>query len=133
VAKRDKRVNRVAEILRFDWFDIPILTVIIWGWVRWLKRAQPRTLCSILSLVGFTLATLSGILAISSMFYSIEIGGFPYYDPRLLRIFRWGGLLSISGIVFALGGSRQSSALRWHAIGLSAGMLLFWFMSAAGE
>src|ERR1039458_305805 len=28
----------------------------IWGWVRWFRRTQPRTLPSILSLIGFTLS-----------------------------------------------------------------------------
>jgi hypothetical protein len=31
----------------------------IWGLVRWFRRTQPRTLPSILSLIGFTLATAS--------------------------------------------------------------------------
>jgi len=41
--------------------------LMIWGWVRWFRRTQPRTLPSILSLIGFTLATASGVLAVSSV------------------------------------------------------------------
>jgi hypothetical protein len=126
-------VNRVAEFIRLDWVDIPILTVLISGWVRYAKHKQPRTLYSNLSLISFTLASVSALLAISSMLYADALGGFPYYDPRLLRIFGWGGLLSIGGIAFAIGGVRQSSALRWHGLCFSAAMLLFWFMSAMGE
>ncbi len=59
---------------------VPVLTV--WGWVRWSTRTQPRTLFSILSLIGFTLATASGLLAVSSVLYAHAIGGFPFYDPR---------------------------------------------------
>jgi len=77
---------------------LPVL--IAWGWVRWFRRIQPRTLPVILSLIGFTLATASGLLAVSSVVYAHAIGGFPFYDPRLLRIYRWGGLLSLSGLVF---------------------------------
>jgi hypothetical protein len=50
------------------------------------------TLFSVLSLIGFTLASASGLLAVSSVLYAHAIGGFPFYDPRLLRIYRWGDL-----------------------------------------
>lgn len=52
--------------------------VIIWGWVRWWKRAQLRTWPSILSLVGFALATASGLLAISGLLDTHVIGGSPF-------------------------------------------------------
>jgi hypothetical protein len=130
---QDIRVNRSIEFIRLDWVDIPILTILIWGWVRWAKHKQPRTRYSIPSLIGFALGTVSGLLAITSMLYADVVGGFPYYDPKLIRIFGLGGLLSIAGIVFAIGGLRESSALRWHGLCFSVGMLLFWFMSAAGE
>jgi hypothetical protein len=81
---------------------IALPAVMIWGWVRWSRRTQLRTVSSILSLIGFTLATASGLLAISAMLYTRAVGGFPFYDPLLLRIYRWGALLSLSGIVFAL-------------------------------
>jgi hypothetical protein len=126
-------VNRVAEFIRLDWVDIPMLTVLIWGWLRFARQKEPRTLYSNLSVISFTLASVSGLLAISSMLYADALGGFPYYDPRLLRIFECGGLLSIAGIAFAIGGARQSSALRWPGLCFSAAMLLFWFISAMGE
>lgn len=84
----------------------------------------------ILALISYTLASASGLLAISSMLYAYVIGSFRYYDPLLLRIFVCGRLLSVAGIVFAIAGARESSALRWHAVGFSTGMLLFWLMSA---
>jgi hypothetical protein len=37
--------------------------LMVWGWVRWFRRRQLRTLPSILSLIGFTLATASGLLS----------------------------------------------------------------------
>jgi hypothetical protein len=82
---------------------LPVLT--IWGWVRWFSRTQQRTLPSILSLIGFALATASGLLAVSSVLYAHVIGGFPYYDPRLMRIYAWGGMLSLAGIVFGIAGA----------------------------
>lgn len=47
--------------------------------------------------------TASGLLAVSSLVWAHAIGGFPYYDPRLLRMYRWGGLLSLSSLVFGQG------------------------------
>jgi hypothetical protein len=107
--------------------------LMVWGWVRWLRRTQPRTLPVILSLIGFTLATASGLLAFSSVVWAHAIGGFPYYDPRLLRMYRWGGLLSLSGLVFGIGGLWRPGPVRWLAPVCSLGTALFWFASAMGE
>lgn len=107
--------------------------LMIWGWVRWFSRTRPRTLPAILSLIGFALATASGLLAVSSVLYAHAIGGFPFYDPRLLRIYRWGGVLSLSGIVFGIAGVWRPGPVRWLAPVCSFGTLLFWFASAMGE
>jgi len=104
-----------------------------WGWARWFRRTQPRTVPAILSLIGFTLATASGLLAVSSVLYAHAIGGFPFYDPRLLRVYRWGGLLSLSGLVFGIAGVWRPGPVRWLAPVCSFGTLLFWFASAMGE
>ena len=113
------------------YLSLPVL--VIWGWIRWSTRTQPRTLFSILSLIGFTLATTSGLLAVSSLLYAHAIGGFPFYDPLLMRIYRWGGLLSLSGIVFGIAGVWRPGPVRWLAPVCSFGTLLFWFASAMGE
>jgi hypothetical protein len=107
--------------------------MVIWGWVRWANHAHIRSLSSILSLIGFSLATASGILAVSSLIYAHTIGGFPFYDPLLLRIYRIGDLLSLTGILFSLSGAWRPSPLRWHAPICCTGTLLFWFASAMGE
>lgn len=107
--------------------------LMVWGWVRWFRRRQLRTLPAILSLIGFTLATASGLLGVSSVLYAHTIGGFPFYDPRLLRIYRWGGLLSLSGIVFGVAGVWRPGPVRWLAPVCSLGTALFWFASAMGE
>jgi hypothetical protein len=70
------------------------------------------------------------VLAISSLIYAHLIGGFPFYDPRLMRIFRWGALLSLMGFLFGVEGAWRSSTLRWHAIAGSAGTLFFWIVAA---
>jgi hypothetical protein len=112
---------------------IALPAAIVSGWVHWGRRRQQLTVSAALSLIGFTLATVSGLLAVSSVLYALAVHGFPYYDPMLLRIFRWGGWLSLAGIVFGICGTWRPSPLRWYAPGCAIGMLLFWFAMATGE
>lgn len=105
----------------------------LWGWIRWARNIKPKTLTAALALIGFALATLSALLAIGSLVYGQAIGGFPFYDPRLLRIYLWGCLLSLGGIVVSLGGVWRPSPLRWHAAACSLGTLIFWVVMAEGE
>ena len=117
-------------LLAFGYLVTPIL--MIWGWTRWLGRPKLRTIPSILSLIGFVLATCSALLAVSLVGYA-QIHHFPYYDPTLLRAFRLGALLSLAGILFALSGMWRPSSLRWHAFVCSLGALVFWIVAASGE
>ena len=112
---------------------IGLPAAIVSGWVHWVRRRQHFTVPSTLSLIGFALASPSALLAVSSMVYAQSVHGFAYYDPLLLRIFRWGGLLSLSGLVFAICGIWRPNPLRWYAPGCALGMLLFWFAMAVGE
>lgn len=107
-------------------------TALIWGWTNWTHQPKPKTLSAILSLIGFIFATTSAILAVSSVAYA-QVHHFPYYDPLLLRIFRWGGLLSLAGLVFGIGGMWRPGSLRWHAPVCGLGMLAVWFIAATGE
>jgi hypothetical protein len=84
-------------------------------------------------LVGFGFGTASAALAVSSIVYAHAIGGFRYYDPLLLRIYRWGILLSVAGFLFSLGGIWGRDAWRWYSPLLSLGMLFVWFAYAIGE
>jgi hypothetical protein len=108
----------------------PIL--LIWGWLRWTLRPRLWSAFSVMSFVGFCLATLSALLAISSIAYA-QVHHFPYYDPLLLRIFRSGALLSLGGIVFGVGGVWRPTPLRWHAPASALAMLWFWTVAASGE
>ena len=107
--------------------------IMIWGWIRWANRPQPRTLAPILTFVGFVLATLSALLAISTALYARFAGGFRYYDPTLMKIYGIGSLLSLAGLAAGLGGVWRSSAVRWHAPVCALGTLMFWVMAAASE
>jgi len=79
------------------YFMLP--SVMAWGWVRWAKCKEHRTVFSVLSLTGFALASSSGLLVIALALYANLRGGFPFYDPLLLRFYRWGVLLSAAAIV----------------------------------
>ena len=105
---------------------------LIWGWTRWTHQPKQRTVPAILSFVGFAFATGSAIVAVLSVAYA-QVHHFPYYDPLLLRIFRWGGLLSLAGILFGISGVWGPGPLRWHAPICGLGMFAFWFISASSE
>jgi hypothetical protein len=110
---------------------VPI--AIVAGWIGWAKGERPRTVLSVLSLLGFTLATASALLAISSLVYAHATGGFPFYDRRLMRIYGWGLRLSAAGILLSIAGVARRSPLRYYAPACSIGTFVFWFVSAMGE
>jgi hypothetical protein len=91
-----------------------------------------RTVFSILSLIGFSLKTTSAILGMLTIAFA-QLHHFEFYDPLLLRIFRWGILLSLAGIPFSIAGVWRASSLRWLAPACSIGTLAFWILAAAGE
>ena len=128
----DTIAGKILIILFAVGIYLALPTAIVAGWVHWGRRRQQLTVFSTLSLIGFTLATASALLAVSSLVYA-QSAHFAYYDPSLLRIFRWGGLLSLSGVVFGVCGTWRPSPLRWYAPGCALGMLLFWFTMAIGE
>ncbi|MGD0801219.1 MAG: hypothetical protein ABR906_07890, partial [Terracidiphilus sp.] len=80
------------------WLMVSVPFALIWGWLRWWKQTDKRNLFSILSLIGFAFATASALLGVSTAIYAKLIGGFPFYDPTLLRIYRYGALISSLGI-----------------------------------
>ncbi len=126
-------MNQVILLLFVIASYIVLPAVMIWGWARWTKRREPRTPFSTLSLIGFTLGTVSGLLAISAMLYASAVGGFPFYDPSLMRTYRLGALFSLAALVFAIIGLWRPSPLRWHAPVCAVGTLVFWITAAAGE
>ena len=122
----------VAGVLFVVFYGV-VPALIVWGWVRWVRRRQSGDFVSISSLIGFILATASAILATASILYAHAIGGFPFYDPRLLRVVRWGFFLSLGAFLFSMGGVWRRNALRWHAVVCALGMSLFWIATAEGE
>ena|ERR1017187_51961 len=107
--------------------------VMIWGWVRWVRRKKFFNFFSTLSLGGLGLATVSELIAVSMVLYARIQGGFAYYDPLLMKIYASGALLSATGLTFAIVGVWRPSSLRWHALGCAFGTLLYWLVQAANE
>jgi hypothetical protein len=120
----------IAILMAFSYFVTPV--TLIWGWTRWARQPKRKTFPETLSLIGFIFGTASAVLAIASIAYA-QLHHFAFYDPLLLRIFRWGGLLSLGGILFGLSGVGRPGPLRWHAPACGLGMLAFWLLSAEGE
>jgi len=68
-----KAVETVLVVLLAVGIYGGVPALMLWGWARWFGRTQPRTVPVILSLIGFTLATASGLLAVSSGLYAHAI------------------------------------------------------------
>ena|ERR1051326_2026207 len=85
------------------------------------------------SIVGLILAIASAFLLLGGAMYSGWIGGFRYGDPRLVRIYRGGFLLSAFAFTASCFGYRTPGALRWISPVFSMLMCLAWFVSALGE
>ena len=66
-----------------------------------------------MSSVGLYLASASAALEIGSATYAQFINGFPFEDPTLLRIYRWGFLLAFLGLIAGLFGVSSKTPVRW--------------------
>ena len=107
--------------------------MMVWGWIRWARREKRWTILSTLSLSGFALATGSAVLAVATSIYGQATGGFEFFDPRLMRIYALGALLSALGAILALAGIWRFNTLRWHALICSLGTLDYWLALAEAE
>ena len=106
---------------------------IIWGWVRWAKDSSRSTFWSKACFVGFLLANASICIWIGGVVYAQIIGGFAYYDPRLMKMISIGLWLAFVGVLTSFIGCWRPSVLRWIAPLSAAGALFFWIIAATGE
>jgi len=113
--------------------NIVLPAAIIYGWIRWAKGKATVTIFARLSLVAFALATSSALLAFGALLYAHFVRSFPFHDPTLMQIYRWGFLSSLAGFVLGIVGCWRRSALRWYAPVSSLGVVAFWIAAAWGE
>lgn len=107
---------------------------VTWGWRSWIRRRPEQLSVGMkCSLVGFILASASAALEITSGTYAQFINGFPFEDPSLLRIYRWGLVLAFLGLVTGLFGMGKKTPLRWKAPAVSTVLLLLWIGQVMGE
>jgi nucleoside recognition membrane protein YjiH len=109
--------------------------VTIWGWVRWMRRKQARTVFLTLSQIGLVCATVSAFLALSSTLYYRSIPGYnsSYADPLpLVIINRAGSVLALAAVATAICGTIRPNLLRWQALVGALGALFFWLAAGMG-
>jgi hypothetical protein len=127
-------IEEIALIAFIVAVYVVLPAAIVLGWIRfWVRGRTSETWLSRLSPAALGLATCSGLLAVISVVYAHAIGGFPYYDPRLLRFYKWGGMLADGGLLLGIVGCWSRNPLRWYAPLCSLGMSVFWVTAAMGE
>jgi hypothetical protein len=98
-----------------NWFQL-LLLALFWGvygglpalfisgWVRLSKDKNLGSTPRLFAVVGFSLATGSARLGLFTFLYARLIHSFPYYDPTLMRIYAFGSLLALAGVLSSVGG-----------------------------
>jgi hypothetical protein len=116
-----------------DVFLVLPMVIILWAIFRWSdsspRISKPRWRYY-LAVAAAALAGASTALWLISIVWARVIGGFGFYDPVLLRFYRWGALTAMGGLLVSLAGKGK---LRWPTCGVSVLMTLLWFAAAMGE
>jgi hypothetical protein len=122
----------IRQFLSDIFRGLPLLILFwaIWRWAHVSPRIGRPTWRYYVAFAAASLAGVSSLLWVISLVWARVIGGFPFYDPILLRFYRWGFLTAAGGLLVSLVGKGK---LRWPTCGLSALMVLFWFAAALGE
>ena len=111
---------------------LPVL-MLVWALWRWWHTApliiQPAWR-SYVAFIAITLGGISSLLWLVSIVWAGVIGGFAYYDPVVLRFYRWGFFTGVAGFLISFAGKGK---LRWPACGLSFLMAMLWMMAATSE
>ncbi|MBS1804655.1 MAG: hypothetical protein JST28_14930 [Acidobacteria bacterium] len=111
-------------------------SMLVWGWVRWVKQ-RPRswTIFSIVSFAGFLLATASALYGIWMICFGVG-GGFltssQGYSPDyglFYKFVRRGVVISVIAVAFAIGGIWREGSVRWQAPASAVGTLAFWLIA----
>ncbi|MFN8005573.1 MAG: hypothetical protein U0V70_00810 [Terriglobia bacterium] len=107
-------------------FVVWLWGLILWGWVRWFKSERKSRVHRKLSVLGFSLVTISAFLVVPSIIHLRTAGLFALFDPFLLRLSVGGAVLSACGIVLTITGLRQPDPLRWQALISGFVTLVYW-------
>ena len=114
----------------FPGLPLVILVWALWRWSRTAPRIVEPAWRSYMAIGAISLAGASSMLWLISLIWARVIGGFPFYDPVLLRFYRWGALTGLAGLVVSFVGKGK---LRWPACALSSLIVFLWFMAATSE
>ncbi len=114
----------------FPGLPLLILAWALWRWLRTAPRIVEPAWRSYMAIGAIGFAGASSMLWLISLIWAMVIGGFPFYDPVLLRFYRWGFLTSALGLLISFAGKGR---LKWPSCGLSLLMALLWMMAASSE
>jgi hypothetical protein len=114
-------------------FYVGLVIVLVSGWIRGGREGRTRDPFGLFSRFGFVLGTSSACVALGSVIWTRFLGIFQYHDPRIRWMDAIGTLFVLLGMVLSILGAWHRSVLRWHALILSAGMLLLWCAWLSGE
>jgi hypothetical protein len=114
-----------------SWVAVPVgLAWTIWTWWRSSPKVESPKWRSYLGLTAFSLAGISALLFLFLAIWARVRGGFPFYDPVVLRCYRVGFILGAGGFTLSLLGNGK---VRWPACVISFAMMFMWLVAAAGE
>ena len=107
---------------------------VVWGWVSWVHN-RPKHLSFGVAcyLVGFAFGSKSAALQVGPGLYAQFTDGFMFMDPRLLRIYGFGMVSALLGLVCGVFGTDSQSPLRWKGTILCIFLLLLWLAEVVGE
>lgn len=112
---------------------LPLFIYICVVWNRWVHSAsrvpEPkwRGICGVL---GLSLGSVSVLLFIYTAIWAEMKGGFPFYDPSLLLVYRAGIGLSLLGLLCGIPAQRE---FRKPTLISSTAIFITWLLVATGE
>ena len=126
----------IAWLVTFFLAYLVAPTALAWGWIRYVRsRRESLTFFSMLSLLGFFLASASALYGLCVVLYSL-LGGFgtesSNYAPdyqSFYRCVRYGGIASLSALALAVAGIWGRGAVRWLSPASALGTLAFWLIA----
>jgi hypothetical protein len=114
-----------------SWVFVPVaLGWTIWTWWRSSPKFESPKWRSYLGFGAFSLAGISTLLFPFLAIWARVRGGFPFYDPVLLRCYGLGFMLGVGGFLLSLPGKGK---VRWPACAISFAMMFIWLMAASAE